>query len=67
MKRLNAEDPKDAEERGLAFHRAAALGTSEKFITALAEVVRKAEAGESTEVARLPEQELQAPTYPTYE
>jgi ferrochelatase len=63
---FDIEGAKDAEERGLAFYRAAALGTSEKFIAALAEVVRKAEAGEWTEVARLPEQELQAPTYPTY-
>jgi ferrochelatase len=64
---FDIEGAKDAEERGLVFYRAAALGTSEKYIAALAEVVRKAEAGEWNEVARLPEQELQAPTYPTYE
>jgi ferrochelatase len=55
-----------AEKSGLVFYRAAALGTSEKYITALAEVVRKAEANELAEVTRLPADDLQAPTYPTY-
>ncbi len=63
---FDVEGKKDAEERGLAFYRAAALGTSETFIQALAEVVRKALAGEHAEVATLPEDSLQAPTYPTY-
>jgi ferrochelatase len=63
---FDVEAKRDAEERGLAFYRAPALGTSEKFIAALAEIVRKAEAGALTDVARLPADELQAPTYPTY-
>ncbi len=63
---FDVEGKQDAAARGLAFFRAAALGTSPKFIAALAEVVRKAEAGELDEVARLPEDDLQAPTYPTY-
>jgi ferrochelatase len=57
---------KDAEARGLAFYRAPALGTSERYIAALAEVVRKAETGAHPDVVALPEGELQAPTYPTY-
>jgi ferrochelatase len=63
---FDVEGKHDAGERGLTFFRAAALGTSRKFIAALAELVRKAEAGELDEVARLPEDDLQAPTYPTY-
>ncbi len=64
---FDIEGRQDAEERGLAFYRAAALGTSPKYIAALAEVVRKAEAGDrAVDVARLPEEDLQAPTYPTY-
>jgi ferrochelatase len=63
---FDVEGRKDAEARGLTFYRAAALGTSEKYIAALAEVVRKAEAGTFAEVVALPEGELQAPTYPTY-
>lgn len=57
---------KDAKKRGLAFYRAPALNTSPKFIAALAEVVRKAEVGSLANVVRLPGDELQAPTYPTY-
>ncbi len=63
---FDVEGKKDAESRGLAFYRAAALGTSEKYIAALAEVVRKAEDGTHADVVALPEGELQAPTYPTY-
>lgn len=58
---------REAEERGLRFYRAAALNTSDKYIAALAEIVRKARAGEHSEVAVLPGgEDLQAPTYPTY-
>jgi len=64
---FDIEGRREAEQRGLAFYRAAALGTSPKFIAALAEVVRKAEAGaQDVEMTRLPEDDLQAPTYPTY-
>ncbi|UCC71833.1 MAG: ferrochelatase [Gemmatimonadota bacterium] len=63
---FDIEGRKDAEQRGLAFYRAPALGTSNRYIAALAEVVRKAEAGEHRDVVVLPEGELQAPTYPTY-
>ncbi len=64
---FDIEGRRDAEERGLAFYRAAALGTSPKYIAALAEVVRKAEAGaQDVEMTHLPEDDLQAPTYPTY-
>ncbi len=63
---FDIEGKKDAAERGLAFYRAAALGTSGKYIAALAEVVRKAEAGRHPAVVSLPGAELQAPTYPTY-
>jgi len=64
---FDIEGKQDAEKRGLAFYRAAALGTSPKYITALAEVVRKAEEGDrGVETTRLPEDDLQAPTYPTY-
>lgn len=63
---FDVEGRKDAEERGLAFYRAAALGTSEKYIAALAEVVRKAEDGEHPDIVTLPKGKLQAPTYPTY-
>ncbi len=57
----------DAERLGLAFYRAAAPGTSETFIAALADVVRKAETGRLANVVRLPGDELDAPTYPTYD
>lgn len=63
---FDIEGKQDAEERGLAFYRAAALGTSEKYIEALAAVINKAEANELTEATRLPVDDLQAPTYPTY-
>jgi ferrochelatase len=63
---FDIEGARDAGQRGLDFYRAAALGTSETYIQALAEVVRKAESGEHPEVVTLPEQTLQAPTYPTY-
>ncbi len=64
---FDIEGKQDAEERGLAFYRAAALGTSPRYIAALAEVVRKAEGGHrGVETTRLPEDDLQAPTYPTY-
>ena len=64
---FDIEGRQGAEERGLAFYRAAALGTSPKYIAALAEVVRKAEAGDrGVETTRLPGDDLQAPTYPTY-
>lgn len=63
---FDIEGKSDAEERGLAFYRAPALGTSEKYIAALAEVVRKAEDGTHADVVALPEGELQNPTYPTY-
>lgn len=63
---FDIEGKSAAEERGLAFYRAPALGTSEKYIAALAEVVRKAEDGTHADVVALPEGELQAPTYPTY-
>ncbi|NIN73104.1 MAG: ferrochelatase [Gemmatimonadetes bacterium] len=63
---FDVEGRADAGARGLAFYRAAALGTSEKYIAALAEVVRKAEDGSHPDVVALPEGELQAPTYPTY-
>ena len=57
---------RDAEERGLAFYRAPALNTSPTFISALAEVVRKAEAGQRAETVWLPGEEIESPTYPTY-
>jgi ferrochelatase len=63
---FDIEGKKDAEARGLAFYRAPALGTSATFIQALAEVVRRAEANELQDVVKLPTQDLQAPTYPTY-
>lgn len=63
---FDIEGKRDAEARGLAFYRAAALGTSERYIAALAEVVRRAENGEHADVVSLPGDELQAPTYPTY-
>jgi len=64
---FDIEGRQDAEGRGLAFYRAAALGTSPKYIAALAEVVRKVEAGgDGVKTTRLPEDDLQAPTYPTY-
>jgi len=64
---FDIEGKQDAEERGLAFYRAPALGTSPTFIAALAEVVRKAEAGELANVVALPGEEVETPTYPTYE
>jgi ferrochelatase len=63
---FDIEGRQDAEERGLAFYRAEALGASETFIKALAEVVRKAEAGECAAAITLPDESLQSPTYPTY-
>jgi ferrochelatase len=63
---FDIEGKKDAEQRGLAFYRAAALGTSDKYIAALAEVIRKAESGAHADVVSLPGDELQTPTYPTY-
>lgn len=63
---FDIEGAEDARQRGLAFYRAPALGTSATYIAALAAVVRKAETGEHSEVVRLPEEALQAPTYPTY-
>ncbi|NIR46412.1 MAG: ferrochelatase [Gemmatimonadetes bacterium] len=63
---FDIEGAEDARQRGLAFYRAPALGTSPKYIAALAAVVRKAEAGQHEAVVRLPEEALQAPTYPTY-
>jgi ferrochelatase len=58
---IDIEGRKDAEARGLALYRAATLGTSERYIAALAEVVRQAEAGTYTNAVVLPEGELQAP------
>jgi ferrochelatase len=63
---FDIESRKHAKERGLAFYRAAALGTSEKYIAALAEVVRKAEDGTHADVVALPEGQRQSPTYPTH-
>ena len=63
---FDIEGAKDAERRGLDFYRVPALNTSPKFIEALAEVVRKAGAGELAEVVRLPAESPQAPTYPTH-
>ncbi len=63
---FDIEGKKDAEQCGLAFYRAAALGTSDRYIAALAEVVRKALSGAHADVVSLPSDELQAPTYPTY-
>jgi ferrochelatase len=63
---FDIEGRRDAERLGLAFYRAPALGTSETFIAALADVVCKAEAGALAEAAWLPGDELEAPTYPTY-
>lgn len=63
---FDIEGRKDAEERGLAFYRAPALGTRPSFIAALADVVHKAEAGELSEVVSLPGEEVESPTYPTY-
>ncbi len=64
---FDIEGKAEAETRGLAFYRAAALNASDVYIAALAEVVRKARAGEHSEVVTLPGAEsLQAPTYPTY-
>lgn len=63
---FDIEGRRDAEERGLAFYRAPALNTSSTFIAALAEVVRKAEAGQLAETVWLPGEEIESPTYPTY-
>jgi len=62
---IDIEGRKDAEARGLAFYRAATLGTSERYIAALAEVVRQAEAGTYANAVRLPDGELEAPGHPT--
>lgn len=63
---FDVEGKREAEERGLAFYRTPALGTSPTFIAALAEVVRKAEAGRLSDVVSLPDEDVEAPTYPTY-
>jgi ferrochelatase len=63
---FDVEGKSEAEARGLRFYRAPALGTSPTFIEALANVVRLAEGGGRSDVVRLPDDELQAPTYPTY-
>jgi ferrochelatase len=63
---FDIEGRQDAEDRGIAFYRAEALGTSATYIEALAAVVRKAEAGEHAETVTLPDDSLQSPTYPTY-
>lgn len=65
---LDFQGAEGAKERGLNFYRAPALNSSPKFIQGLAELVRKTQAGAHDHAVTLPgSDDLQAPTYPSYE